>query len=79
MNFKLMILALFNAAMAFNFGQPRERLFTRGGSVFSRINGTTIFPTAKIRAVFFGIGRIKDPKINRKLQKEYQFRVFEPF
>ena len=31
MNFKLMILALFNAAMAFNFGQPRERLFTRGG------------------------------------------------
>ena len=37
MNFKLMILAIFNAAMAFgDFGQPRERLFTRGGLVFSR-------------------------------------------
>ena len=37
MNFKLMILAIFNAAMAFgDFEQPRERLFTRGGLVFSR-------------------------------------------
>jgi len=31
MDFKLMIFALFNAAMAFDFAQPRERLFTRGG------------------------------------------------
>lgn len=36
MDFKLMIFALFNAAMAFDFAQPRERLFTRGGSVFIR-------------------------------------------
>ena len=32
-----MILAIFNAAIAFgDFGKPRERLFTRGGLVFSR-------------------------------------------
>ena len=36
MDFKLMIFALFNAAMAFDFAQPRERLFTRAGSVFIR-------------------------------------------
>ena len=45
MNFKLMIFALFNAAMAFDFAQPRERLFTRGGSVFIR----------KIRVITFSV------------------------
>ena len=40
-----MIFALFNAAMAFDFAQPRERLFTRGGSVFIR----------KIRVITFSV------------------------
>ena len=50
MNFKLIILALFNAAMAFDFTKPRERLFTRGGSVFLRYNQSyNIFPFSLYR------------------------------